>query len=50
MEHMVTYTESHKDLCKKKYDTDVLLTILETDSSEELDEAAAATPVHYVLT
>ena len=47
---MAICTKSHEDLGKKKYGTAVLLTNLETDSSEELDEAAAATPVHYVLT
>ena len=50
MEHMAAYNESQENLCKKKYGTDVLLTILETDSSEELNETAAATLVHYVMT
>ena len=50
MKHMVMYTESHEDLCKKKYGIDVLLTILKTNSSEKLDETAGATLVHYVLT
>ena len=50
MQHMALYTTSHEKLCKEKYNADVLLTVLKTDSREELDELNAATMVHYVMT
>ena len=50
MQHMALCTASHKKLCKEKYNTDGLLTVLENESREEVDKLNAATMVHYVMT